>query len=101
MLRPSELHSTLWEEVYLPVDGIQMESGFVSSAAGCPSQLSHFVAGFFHRSTIPNDITNKVPNPELWGKPTALLSNTSCPPNRYFWDHQVCLCATLSALVTQ
>lgn len=44
---------------------------------------------FFHRSTIPNDITNKVPNPELWGKPTALLSNTSCPPNRYFWDHQI------------
>ncbi|KAG9082514.1 hypothetical protein FS749_006799, partial [Ceratobasidium sp. UAMH 11750] len=44
---------------------------------------------FFHRSTIPNDIIMKTPTPELWGKPTALLSNTSCPPNRYFWDHQI------------
>ncbi|CAE6447912.1 unnamed protein product [Rhizoctonia solani] len=44
---------------------------------------------FFHRYTIPNDITNKVPNPALWGKPTALLSNSSCAPNKYFWDHQI------------
>ncbi|ELU41912.1 hypothetical protein AG1IA_04064 [Rhizoctonia solani AG-1 IA] len=55
--------------------------------------------GFFHRSTIPNDITNKVPNPSLWGKPTALLSNSSCPPNKYFWDHQVQ--AHSNAIVTQ
>ncbi|QRV90995.1 glycoside hydrolase family 16 protein [Ceratobasidium sp. AG-Ba] len=44
---------------------------------------------FFHRSTIPNDIIQNTPTPELWGKPTALLSNSSCAPNRYFWDHQI------------
>ncbi|KAB5592190.1 hypothetical protein CTheo_4341 [Ceratobasidium theobromae] len=44
---------------------------------------------FFHRSVVPNDITQKVPNPSMWGKPTALLSNTSCPPDKYFWDHQI------------
>ncbi|KAF8600516.1 hypothetical protein BDV93DRAFT_447343 [Ceratobasidium sp. AG-I] len=46
---------------------------------------------FFHRSTIPHDITQNTPNPDNWGEPTALLSNTSCPPQAHFWDHQIVL----------
>ncbi|QRV73718.1 glycoside hydrolase family 16 protein [Ceratobasidium sp. AG-Ba] len=44
---------------------------------------------FFHRSTIPHDITQNTPNPDNWGEPTALLANTSCPPKEHFWDHQI------------
>ncbi|KAF8593699.1 glycoside hydrolase family 16 protein, partial [Ceratobasidium sp. AG-I] len=57
---------------------------------------------FFHRSTIPHDITQNTPNPDNWGEPTALLSNTSCPPQAHFWDHQIVLnidiCGTKSSL---
>ncbi|KAF8609134.1 hypothetical protein BDV93DRAFT_601844 [Ceratobasidium sp. AG-I] len=50
---------------------------------------------FFHRSTIPRDITSNTPNPANWGKPTVLLSNDSCPPHKYFWDHVIVFDITL------
>ncbi|QRV75972.1 glycoside hydrolase family 16 protein [Ceratobasidium sp. AG-Ba] len=50
---------------------------------------------FFHRSTIPRDITSNTPNPLNWGKPTVLLGKESCPPNKYFWDHVIVFDITL------
>ncbi|KAG8743609.1 hypothetical protein FRC10_011672 [Ceratobasidium sp. 414] len=50
---------------------------------------------FFHRSTIPRDITSNTPNPLNWGKPTVLLGSDSCPPNKYFWDHVIVFDITL------
>ncbi|GAB1519138.1 hypothetical protein RhiTH_002204 [Rhizoctonia solani] len=50
---------------------------------------------FFHRSTIPRDITNNTPNPKNWGKPTVLLSPESCDPKKYFWDHVIVFDITL------
>ncbi|KAG8742853.1 hypothetical protein FRC10_000832 [Ceratobasidium sp. 414] len=59
----------------------------------CPSDLlktdGDAIPGFFHRSTIPHDITQNTPNPSNWGEPTALLANTTCPPKEHFWDHQI------------
>ncbi|KAG8720758.1 hypothetical protein FRC09_009052 [Ceratobasidium sp. 395] len=50
---------------------------------------------FFHRSTVPRDITSNTPNPLNWGKPTVLLGRDSCPPNKYFWDHVIVFDITL------
>ncbi|CAE6490583.1 unnamed protein product [Rhizoctonia solani] len=50
---------------------------------------------FFHRSTLPRDITSNAPNPKNWGKPTVLLSPSGCPPKKYFWDHVIVFDITL------
>lgn len=42
---------------------------------------------FFSRNSIPTDIKNKVPNPQNWGEPTAIVSNTDgCNVGTFFPD---------------
>lgn len=43
------------------------------------------------RYSIPQDIHEKNPNPESWGKPMALFGTNSCPPNQYFRDMSLIL----------
>ena len=44
---------------------------------------------FFARNNIPQDITNRNPQPNRWGKPRALFSSDDCAINEFFSD-QVC-----------
>ncbi|EJU02026.1 glycoside hydrolase family 16 protein [Dacryopinax primogenitus] len=52
-------------------------------------------AWFFHRSSVPPDITNGDPQPSGWGYPTALLSPAGCNPWLYFNSHSIVFDITL------
>ncbi|KZT54380.1 glycoside hydrolase family 16 protein [Calocera cornea HHB12733] len=92
---------------------------FVNSNSGCgitdPSQTSYGAAlnglgggvfamkwdddgiasWFFHRSSIPPDITNGDPQPSGWGYPTAQLAPDGCNPWVYFAAHSIVFDITL------
>lgn len=42
---------------------------------------------FFHRSAIPEDIINGLPDPSIWRTPSASLSGLGCPIDTYFRNH--------------
>ncbi|KJA15955.1 glycoside hydrolase family 16 protein [Hypholoma sublateritium FD-334 SS-4] len=43
----------------------------------------------FYRAAIPSDITQKTPNPSLWGPPSAILSSTQCDIGTFFSNHNI------------
>ncbi|KZO93523.1 glycoside hydrolase family 16 protein [Calocera viscosa TUFC12733] len=92
---------------------------FVNDNSGCgitdPSQTSYgealnalgggvfamkwdddgIAAWFFHRSSIPPDVSNGDPQPSGWGYPTAQLAPGGCNPWLYFSDHSIVFDITL------
>jgi len=44
---------------------------------------------FFHRASIPHDITDGAPDPTGWGLPSAALSSQTCSPKKYFYNHSM------------
>jgi len=92
---------------------------FVNDNSGCgitdPSQTSYgealnalgggvfamqwdddgIAAWFFHRSSVPPDITDGDPLPSGWGYPTAQLSPGGCNPWAYFSEHSIVFDITL------
>ncbi|KAG9058872.1 hypothetical protein FS842_000069 [Serendipita sp. 407] len=54
----------------------------------------------FSRLNVPEDITNKTPNPDSWGAPVAFWSAATCPMNQYFTDQSfifnITLCGDLA-----
>ena len=49
----------------------------------------------FPRTAIPEDITNKAPNPDSWGTPAAFWSSSSCDVTNHFYDHTLTFDITL------
>lgn len=43
----------------------------------------------FARSSIPQDITNKTPDPSSWGLPEALFGGSTCNVDKYFKDMSI------------
>jgi len=50
---------------------------------------------FFARNNIPQDITNRNPQPNRWGKPRALFSSDDCAINEFFSDQTIVINTTL------
>jgi hypothetical protein len=55
---------------------------------------------YFRRGAIPQDITDKSPNPDNWGAPSAFFSTDSCPMSQFFTDQtfifNITLCGDLA-----
>jgi len=55
---------------------------------------------FFPRADIPDDITNKNPDPGSWPVPVAFFSTASCPMSQFFTDQvfifNITLCGDLA-----
>jgi hypothetical protein len=55
---------------------------------------------FFARASIPEDITNKNPDPGSWSAPVAFFSTNSCPMSQFFTNQtfifDITLCGDLA-----
>lgn len=49
----------------------------------------------FSRNNIPQDITNKTPNPSSWPRPVAYFPSTNCNMATFFSRHNLVLDTTL------
>lgn len=54
----------------------------------CPNNTA-CLPGSFYRAAIPSDITQKAPNPSLWGPPSAILPSTQCDIGTFFTNHNI------------
>jgi hypothetical protein len=56
----------------------------------------------FARADVPQDITDKNPNPDNWGAPVAFFSTDSCPMSQFFTDQtfifNITLCGDLASV---
>ncbi|KAJ3504035.1 hypothetical protein NMY22_g18053 [Coprinellus aureogranulatus] len=43
----------------------------------------------FFRAAIPPDVTDGMPKPSTWGRPSAVLRNTKCNITQHFRDHVI------------
>ncbi|CDO70917.1 Glycoside Hydrolase Family 16 protein [Trametes cinnabarina] len=50
---------------------------------------------FFPRNSIPSDLANGAPQPDLWGNPMASFPASSCDPFKYFYQHTAIFDTTL------
>lgn len=49
----------------------------------------------FLRPSIPQDITDKTPDPSTWGTPAAFFPSTNCDIASHFSDHQLVIDTTI------